>query len=274
MTYTLSESQTTQAKRYRKAELIGVLLWPIIASLLSFLFNAGVLLSTAFFFGIPALYLTYRCRCYVAKAALFALLVTIPVATVVDYVMEHTRGWFLPSSVFGDWRLFGYVTIEQYIWLFLYIYLVILFYEQFLEKPHTQNDRRHPYLKWLFILLTAPLGVFLAVLAANHNLLAIDYFYLKFGLLMIVSPVVFLVFRLPVLLGRILKAGTYFFFLSLIYEVTALALGQWEFPAENQFIGIMSIFGMRFPFEEFFFWILLGAIAALAYYEFFDDDRR
>ena len=270
----MAQFHTERAQANKKAALVGVLLWPIIASLFSFLFNAGVLLSTALFFGVPALYLSYVCRKHIAKAALFSLLVTVPVATIVDYVMEHTRGWWLPSSVFGSFRLFGYVTIEQYIWLFLYIYLVVMFYEAFLEAPHKAGDQRHPRLKWLFVALAAPLGVFFAVLAANHSLLAIDYFYLKFGILMIAAPVVFLVFRLPALVGRILKAGVYFFFLSLIYEITALALRQWEFPAESQFIGMMNIFGVRFPFEEFFFWILLGAVAALAYYEFFDDDRR
>ncbi|HBV01037.1 MAG TPA: hypothetical protein DEF00_01420 [Candidatus Taylorbacteria bacterium] len=274
MTSTVPQFHAERVKTHKKAALIGVLLWPIAASFLSFLFNAGVLLSTALFFGVPALYLSYRCKKHIAKAALFSLLVTVPVATIVDYIMEHTRGWRLPSSVFGSFRLFGYVTIEQYIWLFLYVYLVVMFYEAFLESPHRAGDRRHPRLKWLFIALAAPLGVFLAVLAVNHSLLAIDYFYLKFGVLMIAAPVIFLVFRLPALLGRILKAGAYFFFLSLIYEVTALALRQWEFPAENQFIGMISVFGMRFPFEEFFFWILLGAVAALAYYEFFDDDRQ
>ena len=269
-----TQPHITRAEAHKKAALVGVLLWPIIASLFSFIFNAGVLLSIALFFCVPALYLSYVCRKHIAKAALFSLLVTIPVATVVDYIMEHTRGWWLPSSVFGSFRLFGYITIEQYIWLFLYVYLVVMFYEAFLEVSHRADGRKHPRLKWLFIALAAPLGVFLAVLAANHSLLAIDYFYLKFGVLMIAATVIFLVFRLPSLVGRIFKAGVYFFFLSLIYEVTALALRQWEFPAEGQFIGMVSIFGIRFPFEEFFFWILLGAVATLAYYEFFDDDRQ
>lgn len=274
MTYLAAELQSKQAKMSRKRALVAVLIWPIIASVLSFAFSADILTSIFLFFGVPAVYLSYLCRMRIVKTAFFSVLVTLPIATVVDYVMEHTGGWFLPLSVFGDFRLFGYVTIEQYIWLFLYVYLVVMFYETFLEHAPTRERTLDPRLKWLSLLLLVPLGVFLILLAVNHSWLQIDYFYLKFGLIMVIPPIIFLVFRLPKLLGRMLKAGTYFFFLSFIYELTALALGQWEFPAENQFIGILDIGGMRFPFEEFFFWILLGAIATLSYYEFFDDDRR
>jgi len=61
--------------------------------------------------------------------------------------------------------------------------------------------------------------------------------------------------------------------LSFTYELTALHLGLWSFPGEH-FIGWVDILGYRFPFEEFFFFIVLASIAGLAYYEFFDDDQK
>lgn len=69
-------------------------------------------------------------------------------------------------------------------------------------------------------------------------------------------------------------AAFYFFFFSLVYELTALTLGQWSFPAENQFIGFVEFLGLRFPLEEFIFWIMLGTSATLVLYEFFNDDRK
>ena len=80
--------------------------------------------------------------------------------------------------------------------------------------------------------------------------------------------------KFPKLYAKFLKAGAYFFFFLLIYEITALSLGQWVFSAESQFLGLMEFKGITFPFEELFAWIMLGSLATLSYYEFFDDDKK
>jgi hypothetical protein len=49
-------------------------------------------------------------------------------------------------------------------------------------------------------------------------------------------------------------------------------LGQWSFP--GKFIGWIDLFGVRFPFEEFLIWIVLGAAGVLAWYELFDDRTK
>lgn len=261
-------------KNQKFPKLIPLLIWPILASVGSFALHANVLVSIILFFGVPATYLSFLRRSAIKKSALFSVAMAIPVAIIVDYVMEHTRGWFLPHSVFGSFRLFGYVTLEQHIWLFFYVYFVILFYEVFFERHARAQRLFAPRLKYLVYFLFALLGLFLVILATRGALLHINFFYLKFGIVAAGLPIVFALFRMPRLMGKFLKAGLYFSVLSLIYEVTALKLGQWTFPATNEFIGAINILGVSFPFEELFFWILLGPIATLAYYEFFDDDRR
>ena len=79
-------------------------------------------------------------------------------------------------------------------------------------------------------------------------------------------------FRRPKLFGKFFLTGVYFFYLTFVYEVIALKLGWWNFPASD-YIGWISIMGIKFPFEEFLFWLVLIAMASLSYYEFFDDDE-
>ena len=93
------------------------------------------------------------------------------------------------------------------------------------------------------------------------------------GVAVVLIPTVVELFRRPTLLPKLLVVGLYFAYLTICYELTALKLGWWVFPG-FQYIGMVSILGINFPFEEFFFWILLFAVGILAYYEPFDDDEK
>jgi hypothetical protein len=48
--------------------------------------------------------------------------------------------------------------------------------------------------------------------------------------------------------------------------------GQWIFPGE--YVGIINLFDLSFPFEEFLFWIMISSMGFLTYYELFVDDER
>lgn len=88
---------------------------------------------------------------------------------------------------------------------------------------------------------------------------------------MALLPFLFALLRFPDLYNALLIIGVYFAYLSFIYEVTALSLGQWTFPAANQFIGFVHVGGVTFPIEEFLFWIILGSLATLTYYRYFGE---
>ena len=111
------------------------------------------------------------------------------------------------------------------------------------------------------------------MLVSKPELLIIPYFYFVGGVVLVLIPVISVLFKFPNLIVKFSKMGAYFFYSSIIYEITALKLGLWDFPGD-QFIGWVSIFGTVFPFEELFFWIILGVLSVLSYYEFFDDDRK
>lgn len=246
---------------------LPLIIWPIAASAISFFVRADVMVSMLLFLGVPAIYLSVRKPFCIKMAALFSGIASVPLAIIIDYVMELTGGWFLPYSVFGDFRLFGYVTLEQIIWLFLYLYLVAMFYENFLDANCT-HQLYSPKLKYFAAIFLVFFGLFLVALLTNPKLLAIHYFYLKIGFLLVLPPLIFSLFKFPDFYPKFFWAGIYFFFLSLIYEITALLLGQWTFPAEHQFIGYVDFGAVRFPLEELIFWITLGSIAVSLYYAF------
>lgn len=248
------------------------MLWPIAAAVLSFAFQAGMFASMLLFLAAPVIYLSYRYPQFIKKIALFSFVTSIPISIVTDYVMAKTDSWLLPHSVFGSLRLFNYATVDQAIWLFLYVYFVAIFYEVFLDQD-IKEKIVYPRLKFLAILMFSILGIFVIAYVFNPSILNIDYFYLKFGLIFVVLPIIVGLWRIPIVYQKIAMASSYFVMWSLIYELTALSLNQWFFPDKNQFIGFINILGIRFPIEEFIFWILLGAMTTLFYYELFDDDR-
>lgn len=121
--------------------------------------------------------------------------------------------------------------------------------------------------------LSAILFIFILFVRQSPTLLNIPYAYVWLGLVTTLLPGMLFLNFFPNFLSRYVKVSAYFFILSILFELTALELGQWSFPGTT-FIGWVDILGYRFPFEEFFFWFLLAVTAILSIYEYFDDDRK
>ena len=251
---------------------ILILIYPIIASIVSLIVKASFFDSIIIFFFIPSLILSFYNKHFIKKITLFSVILSIPIVMVVDYIMHLTGGWFVYSTIFAS-RFLGYVPFEDFIWGFFYVYFVLMFYETFLDK-HCKPNLYYPKLKYLVILFLLFIGIFLYVYAREPRFLNISYFYLKFGVFLVIIPISFLILKFPKLYAKIFKIGVYFFYITLLHELTSLQLGQWGFPKENQLIFIINLFGLRFPFEELFFFIMLCAIAILSYYEFFDENTK
>jgi len=250
-----------------------LLIWPILASMISFLTHANFFVSTLLFFGVPSVYLSIINQKYVKKILLFSLAYGLPVGIVVDYIAELTGIWYVPHSVFGSFRLFGIMTPDVLLWGILQTYFVLIFYETFLEEKCTPKLYSSNF-KYFLILGILALSAFVLLYFYNPSLLNIDYFYLKGGIVVVFLPAACMLLKFPKFWSRFLNMGAYFFMFNFIYELTGVRLGQWSFPAENQFIGIVDIMGIRFAFEEIFFWMILLAMAIVAFYEFFDDDKK
>lgn len=255
-----------------KINLFFFLIWPLVAVWLSFAYQVNALLSSVIFYGIPSLLLSIYRPQSIKKSLIVSLLI-LPFMIIVDYVAERTGAWLwpLPDSVL-PFRLFDHVSIEVLLWVFLHVYIVIMFYQYFFEKTVIKKlwDRRS---KEFLLGTTFIFVLFLLTLIIYPKALHIPYWYLVFGTVGILPVVIFEELEYPMVFPKLLKTAMYFFYLNFTYEVTALKIGWWSFPSQ-QFIGYISFFGVTFPFEEFFFWIVLFTLAVLSYYEYFFNKER
>ena len=89
-----------------------ILIWPIAAAILSFLFNANYFVSTIIFFGLPAIYLSFKNKNLIKKSALFSVILGIPLVIVVGYIASLTGTWFVSKSVL-PFRLLGLIPIDD-----------------------------------------------------------------------------------------------------------------------------------------------------------------
>ncbi|MBV9159043.1 MAG: hypothetical protein JO019_00395 [Candidatus Kaiserbacteria bacterium] len=208
---------------------------------------------------------------FIRKGALFSIILGIPFIIIVDYLGHVNGQWYITETAFPV-RLLGLLAIEDVFWAIFLSFFMLAFYEYFFDSK--RNRSLWPsHLKYLILFLVAVSLMVVIVSVFIPGLLHISYFYLRVGLLGILTPMIAEFFRRPKLIYRAFLTGVYFFLFALTYEITALNLGWLIFPGHD-FVGWVTLFGKSFPFEEFFFWILLTAMSAVTYYEFFDDNER
>ena len=266
-------------------DLALLLVIATLATLFSLFFRASFFVSTLLFFGFPSLYLSFKNRKAVKKSALFAFLISFPLTFIFDYLISVDRGWYIVGTLL-NFRLFGIVAVEQFVWSFFWINYIILFYEYFLNRHKKKSffyyllslfkkkggvvSKRMEFLSlFLFIVFLA----FVSLVFINPLFLRIGYAYFWLGLVFGIIPLSIFLIKFPNFLLRFSKITAYFFVLAVIVEYVGLKLNHWTFPG-NHYLGILNFFGFKIPFEEVFLYFLVSTPAILAYYEFFDDDRK
>lgn len=261
---------TRHKKLLQKLDIILLIVFPFLAALLSLLLRANYLTSILLFYGLPSVWLSWRTPTKVIKTLIFSVTLLIPLGVVLDYIGTIDHSWFIPTTVF-PFRLFNILPLEDFIWFFLFLYMSVIFYEHFFDKGKPELVDKH--MKYLAGPLVVLLVLFFVILFKNPALLAVPYAYFWIGLIFMLLPTISFLSFFPRLLAKHVKTGSYFFIHALLFELTGLQLNHWAFPGSN-FVGRIELLGYHLPFEEFFFWILLGTISVLCYYEFFDDDRK
>lgn len=257
-------------KLLKKLDIFLLIIFPLLSVFLSLIFKANFFFSILLFFGIPSIYFSFRSQDKIKKTLLFSFIFSIPIGAIVDYIGTINHAWFVPSTIFS-FRLFNTVPVEDLIWAFFNTYLVVIFYEHFLDKGRQKlTETKFKYIIYLSIALVS---IFLLILLRYSSILIIPYAYLLIGITILLLPVLSFLTFFPNLIVKFTKSASYFFFLSLLFELTGLQLNQWSFPSNN-FIGWVNIIGYPFPFEELFFFMVVGTLGILTYYEFFDDDRQ
>jgi hypothetical protein len=188
---------------------------------------------------------------------------------VVDYITHLTGVWWVPTIL--PFRILGQVPVEDLLWAISLFYYTIMFYEFFYDA-HRDKRIVRPQLKFLILIAFTLVISFLVIFYTTPQLLFIPFFYFWFGMILVSIPIIIEFFRKPTLLHKFLPTAVYFFYVSFVYEITALKLKLWIFPTDKV-LGRVILLGVEFPFEEFFFWFMLTAMSCLAYYEIWDDDE-
>jgi hypothetical protein len=255
-------------KDLRMLDIALLIFFPVLAVVLSFIFNTPYLISTFLFFGIPGLYLSFRTQKAVLRSLIFAFIGSISGTLVVDHLAALDNSWYTRSMF--SYRIFNTVSFDDLIWAFLIFYLVIIFYEHFFDKSKHKIIGSH--MKYFAVLTISSCTIFLLLLFTNPALLKIKYFYFFGGIAVLLIPTLAFLIEFPKFISKFLKTAPYFFYLGLLDELTALQLDQWWFPGKN-FIGWVTILNFRLPYEEVFFFLMISAINILCFFEFFDDDR-
>lgn len=256
----------------RTARLVPILLWPVVAAALSFLFEVNILGSIILFFVIPSVYLSFFAPRFIFRSLVFALVGSVPISIIFDYIMQATNGWAV-TKPFSTFKIFTHITPEQPVWLFFALYFLVMFYEVFLERY------RHSHLisamgRSFFFRVLVLMGVFFFVYRFFPAFLEIDLFYAKGGVLFFLLPLALLLPRIRVSWKKFLFIGSYCFYHSAVYQFTALSLDLWSYPARDQFLAHVSMFGFVFPIEEVIFWFIFGPLVTVAAYEYFYDDGK
>lgn len=257
-----------QRKSTQKTELILFLLYPILATMISFIFKVNVLIGVILFLGIPAFYLSFRVPVNTVVRSLIFSSLLIPVIWVINFIAHKNLQWIIPTTMV-PFYIDKIPMFEVSLWMLFLSHFTILFYEYFLDR-HFVKKMWYPKMKYFIMPLV--FGPVLALLL-NH-FFPLTYFYLLFGVIGLFLPVILVEFKLPSLMAKFIKVAMYFFYVTFLYEIVALKLNHWYFPTQGKFIGWVTFFGQWFPIEEFVFWLGLCAMATLTYFEYFDDDSK
>mgnify|MGYP001594941117 CR=1 FL=1 len=233
-------------------------------------FQVRPLTSALFFFVIPTIYLFFRKKKPIKEVFLGSLLIGNGIGLIFNIITSANGAWAeISSQLVFDYRIFGFMPVDEPIWFFFAALFATVFYEHFYEKDRSDKLSK----RFKYIAIPTLLGVLAVITIAiiDKNKLIFDHAYF-YSFLPLIIPIGYVVKKHPSVLLKIIKTGAFFFMLFLIYELTAVKLGQWYFP--GQYIGWIELFGLRFPFEELLFWMGLSSSSALSIYEGFVDDGK
>jgi hypothetical protein len=200
-------------------------------------------------------------RKIVASALLFGL----ALGFFFEFIQEYTQAYTVVSRIFP--KLFGVVPIDNILGHFMMALLTFTFYEHFVAQKVNGNISHR--FKYAVYLVAAMIATVIGIYYLHPSWLMVPYPYVVFGTLAVL-PVFTYAYRHPKSVRDFCLMAPFFFFLYFVIEIAAVHYSWWTYPVHNH-IGWVSLPGIRFPFEELFYWMLFYAVALTAYYKSFVD---
>jgi hypothetical protein len=242
----------------KKIDLLVVVVIIILSTFLILKFDLKFLITGVLYLFAPSLYLLLR-RTWDLKNILIASSASIIPGFIFSFLHTINGSWYIPQGqLIIPYRFFGVLPVDEIIWYFLFTFGITTFYEHFIEKEATKIVSKK--FKYAFFVSSIVLAGVLLLYLIIPNILEIKYSYLFFSLIFII-PLLYLITKKPFFINKFSKIAVFFFFVFFVCELVAVKTGQWIFPGE--YIGMVHFFGLSFPFEEFFFWIIISSMGFL-----------
>ena len=232
-------------------------------------YQAGMMASVALFLIVPAALLALERPRIIVPALAFSLAIGAPSIVWIDELGSIGGQWEIVAPLPVELPLIG-VSVQSLSWAVAHFFSSVVAWEKI--KGTTSIAR--PSLRrvglcaaWAWGLL----AVFLAIKAWFPAWLQVHYFYLWFGLLLILAPVVVSCLAKPRFVRPLVILAVLGLFWKTAYEIAALRNEWWRFPGE--FVGWVAPFGYRIPIEELVFWIVLFSPSIAVFWEFWNGSR-
>ena len=246
---------------------LAMLVFPLTSAYLVWQFNLNFVTSTLLFFGAPSIYLSWRKPYLISKTLKFSVLTVLPIWIIFDYLAHIDQSWFVPTSLRF---LNNTLPWSTFVWGFSWIYYVIIWWEAFVDRGR-KKQIFPPKVKFLVMFVAVALTLFSLVYWLAPTQLHIHYFYLKFGIAFVLTPLFFALYKHTTLLLKMWPLLGYFSLVAFLHEWAGLVHGHWLYPG-TRYIGTITIWNSVLPIDELLFWVILGAPALIAWYEVCADD--
>lgn len=251
----------------RRLDLVILIILPLLSALATLLFRPNYLIAIILFYGLLGIYLAIRHPNRATKHVLwFAAIIAIPFTLIVDYVGTVSELWYVPQSIL-PFRLFHVIPIEDYLWLVMGTFIVIVFYK-WLGGDAPSRRMSTKFIMPFFIAATIFCIAFLGSIRIFPSLYIFHshYTYLFLASIFFLMPALIFLSQKPRPAKTIISSSLYFLYLTALFEFTATHLQYWIFTG-SYLMSPLSILNFgSVPLEELFFVGIVGPIAAIAFY--------
>lgn len=174
------------------------------------------------------------------------------------YFINLYNGWYVNSYV--KFRPLN-ISIEEICFAFLWPLSLVTTYDYIRKKKRRIKKKN---LEHILIFMSIFIMIFVISILVNlKEYLVLPYAYLEIYPFLVV-PILFA--GRKYLSKKLLLISIINFILSFLFEVAALSEKWWIFG--GQYIVRIYFFNIAIPFEEIFFWMLLGGIIIPSLYDY------